>query len=142
VVDLDGTLAHMNDRGPFEWHRVDEDTVDEVLSFMLSMWLSQNCNRVVFLSGRDEVCRDITKKWIVKNVNNVRFTEGAPNAELFMRPRGSFEKDTLLKSKLFEFNVAPYYNVLAVFDDRPSVVRMWHDIGVEVWSTGDQLVEF
>ena len=142
MVDLDGTLAHMTDRGPFEWNRVGEDTVDPILSFLLSNWLIQNNNRVVFMSGRDEVCRSETIKWITKNVPNTRFTPGSTNCELFMRPTGSFEKDTVVKLRLFKEHVADRYNVLAVFDDRPSVVRMWHEIGLKVWSAGDQYVEF
>jgi predicted kinase len=142
VFDIDGTIAHMNNRSPFDWSEVSNDTPDSIMSFLISSWLIQNSNRVVFLSGRDSVCRKETMAWISKHFNNVRFGVASPNAILLMRPEGSMEKDTSVKKDLFLRYVDPVYNVLAVFDDRPSVVRMWHDLGLKVWATGDQLVQF
>ena len=31
IVDMDGTLAHMNDRGTFDFHKCDQDIVDEAV---------------------------------------------------------------------------------------------------------------
>jgi predicted kinase len=142
VFDIDGTIAHMNNRSPFDWGAVRNDTPDPIMVFLISSWLIQNSNKVVFLSGRDSVCQQETMAWISKHFNNVRFGVACPNAILLMRPEGSTEKDTSVKKDLLLRHVDSVYNVLAVFDDRPSVVRMWHDMGLKVWSTGDQLVQF
>ena len=142
VFDIDGTIAHMNNRSPYDWKVVGNDIPDPIMAFLISNWLLQRTNKVVFLSGRDSVCRKETMDWISKHFNNVKFDGEYSNAILLMRPEGSTEKDFVLKKDLFLRHVNPVYNVLAVFDDRPSVVRMWHDLGLKVWATGDQLVQF
>ena len=47
-----------------------------------------------------------------------------------MRPESDSSCDTIIKKRLFLKYVAPFYNVVGVFDDRPKVVNMWHDINI------------
>ena len=61
---------------------------------------------------------------------------------LYMRPEGSYEKDTKIKEEMFWEHIAPYYNVECVFDDRPVVCRMWADIGLNVVNVGNPYIEF
>lgn len=139
MFDIDGTIAHMKDRSPFEWHRVGEDEPDSLMCFLINSVLKTGSHRIVFMSGRDSVCREQTVEWINKHIPNVCF---GSNAELFMREQGDSRKDHIIKKELFFSHVDLCYNVHAVFDDRPQVVRVWHDIGLKVWSTGDQLINF
>jgi predicted kinase len=142
LCDIDGTIAKMVDRGPFEWHKVGSDEPDFMMQFIISSWLSDSTNNVVFLSGRDSVCRNETVEWIKKHFNNVDFTDGSGNCKLYMRQADSCIPDEIIKPELFWNHVAPYYNIVSVFDDRPKVVRAWHDIGLKVWATGDQFIDF
>lgn len=120
LVDIDGTLAHSMGRGPFDWHRVGEDDVDESIASLVRM-LHVN-EYVVLMSGRDEVCRDATKDWLRQHAISID--------SLIMRPVNDTRKDSVVKLELFRNQVAPYYNVQAVFDDRDQVVAMWRSIGL------------
>jgi predicted kinase len=137
MFDIDGTLAHMNGRKPYDWDNVHRDTCDK---FVVSM--ANNFNRdgydVLFVSGRDGVCRDKTLNWLDYQVDFV-----VNHTQLFMREANDNRKDTVIKEEIFWRDIAPYYNVQAVVDDRPCVVRMWHDIGIKkVIAVGNQCVEF
>jgi hypothetical protein len=84
---------------------------------------------IVFLSGRDEVCRKITEDWL-----SVHFEY---DYDLFMRPEGSKDKDTIVKEALYRENVHDFYNVEAVIDDRKSVVKeCWMKLGIPVIAVG------
>lgn len=139
LVDVDGTIAHMHNRSPFDWDKVKFDVPDKLLCCFLNYYLSDSNNHIIFLSGRDSICKSDTIDWINTNIPNVRFNQ---NAKLFMRAKSDNRKDYIIKSELFFNCVDNNYNVIAVFDDRPQVCRMWHDLGLKVWATGNQLIDF
>lgn len=121
MVDIDGTLAHMRGRSPFEWHRVGEDALNEAVSEVVYA-LKVNYFKVILMSGRDEVCRPETEQWMVDH--------GVLYDELVMRPEGDMRKDSIVKHELFWEHVAPGYSVRGVLDDRSQVVNMWREIGL------------
>ena len=60
-----------------------------------------------------------------------------------MRKENDNRKDSIVKEEIFWNSVAPDYNVKAVFDDRPQVVRLWHDLKIEnVICVGEPFIEF
>lgn len=121
IVDIDGTLAKMNGRGPFEWDRVGEDSVNEPVKTVVNA-LSLSHYVIVF-SGRDRVCHNKTLQWLIES--GIKFNE------LFMRPEGNNEKDCIIKRRLFDNHVKGNYNVRLVIDDRNQVVDMWRkDLGL------------
>lgn len=133
IVDIDGTLAHMTSRGPFEWEKVGEDNVDALVASVVE-GLHLQGYRIILLSGRDSVCREQTEYWLEKhNISHDR---------LHMRPEGDFRKDTVVKEEVFWQYVADNYNVKGVIDDRPVVCRMWRDLGLKVLNVGNPWVEF
>ena len=137
LVDIDGTLARMIDRGPFEWHRVGEDEpIQAVIDVVLS--LQEAGHRIVFMSGRDEACREETSAWLTRHVYNDH-PERGPHLvhELYMRPARDMRKDSIVKHELFWDNVADKYNVVGVIDDRNQVVKMWRAMGLTVFQCAD-----
>ena len=137
IFDIDGTLAHMEDRSPFDWRKVGEDKPDEIVMLLVEKFYSEGFE-IIFMSGRDEICRDITLSWL-----DYHLTFEVPSSSLFMRPHKDFRKDCLIKEELFKKNVATSFNVRAVVDDRPQVVRMWYDIGIpKVICVGNPWKEF
>ncbi len=119
IVDIDGTVALMNGRGPFEWHRVGEDLPNEpVISVVRA--LAASGYKIIFTSGRDAVCRQSTFRWLQVNVTMV--------FDLYMRPEQDSRNDSIIKAELFEL-FKDDYNVELVLDDRDSVVRLWRDMG-------------
>ncbi len=51
-------------------------------------------------------------------------------------------KDTIVKEEIFWRDIADNYNVQFVIDDRPSVARMWRELGLKVFQVGDPHIEF
>lgn len=129
LVDIDGTLAHMDDRrGPFEWHRVGEDRLDESLARLMRIIRSHepmddnHPDVIIVLSGRDGSCRPQTEEWLKRH--------GISYDHLWMRAAGDMRKDNIIKMELFDQHIRDNFWVQAVFDDRDQVVRMWRSLGV------------
>lgn len=121
LCDIDGTLAHMKDRSPYDWGRVDTDEVDPTIKNLLDVLKDKYF--IILVSGRDEVCREKTEKWLRGNE--------IPYGMLLMRPEGDIRKDSIIKRELFETHIRPYYNVEFVLDDRNQVVEMWRSLGLK-----------
>lgn len=122
LVDLDGTMALMDGRRPFEWHRVGEDlpnkaVIETVRALHAAGYL------IVFLSGRDGVCQAETQVWLDQHA-------GFNDWELYMRPQDDNRKDSVVKLELFNGYVRNRYNVHLVLDDRDQVVELWRALGI------------
>lgn len=132
IVDIDGSVAQMNGRGPFDWERVGEDLPRQhVIDIVEGL---SNKYHVVFLSGRDGSCWEQTLAWLEDNVN-------VPQFELLMRPAGNCEKDYIVKRKMFD-QVAQQYDVSMVIDDRNQVLCMWMELGIPVINVGNMYESF
>jgi hypothetical protein len=46
-----------------------------------------------------------------------------------MRPEGDTRPDEVVKRELYKEHIKGKYNVIAVFDDRAKVCRMWNELG-------------
>lgn len=121
IVDVDGTLAHMKDRSPFDWDRVGEDECDDIIKGIVNSY--DNLGTIIVMSGRDSCCRDITIKWL--NDNNIAWDT------LLMREEGDFRKDSIVKRELFDNNIKDKYYIEYILDDRNSVCDMWRDMGLK-----------
>ena len=127
IFDIDGTLAHRvkGGRGPFDWHRVGEDVVDESMlriyhDLFIGRGETHDDDKFIIVTGRDEVCRPETEKWLE---DNQIFYD-----ELFMRPKDSKDRDVDVKITIYREKIYDKYDVIAVFDDRDQVVKMWRDV--------------
>lgn len=120
ICDIDGTLAHMGERSPYDWHRVSEDTVDQIVIDILRHF---DDRVIILVSGRDESCRDITQQWLSDN--------RVPFQHLYMRPANDNRKDTIIKQELYDNYIKDKFNVQFVLDDRNQVVDMWRQNGLK-----------
>lgn len=124
LCDIDGTLAHMTDRGPFDWAKVGSDTLDTTVNDILKLYHSQGC-QVILLSGRDGSCHSQTIRWLSDN--------HVPYDGLLMRTANDMRKDAIVKREIFDTSIRDHFNVLFVLDDRDQVVEMWrNEIGLKV----------
>jgi len=126
IFDIDGTLAAMVDRGPFDWAKVGTDKVNQPVADFLR-YASQE-HAIIIMSGRDSVCRAETLNWL--NKNKIFYSV------LFMRKENDMRKDAEIKEELFFEHVAPFYNVKWVCDDRPQIVRKWQELGLWTFNVG------
>lgn len=121
ICDLDGTLCIHNGRGPFDYDKCDTDLINHAVDMVL-MAMSQQGHEIIFMSGREDSCRDLTLKWLSSH--------GWDNPLLFMRQAKDFRKDWIVKTELFNTHVRDKFMVEFVLDDRDQVVKMWRDMGL------------
>ncbi|MCK5020058.1 MAG: AAA family ATPase [Candidatus Peribacteraceae bacterium] len=120
LVDVDGTLATMKGRSPFEWHKVGQDSLNEDVARIVNN--IPYGPRIIIFSGRDGVCRPETSRWLQDNNIN--------HYDLFMRQEGDRRSDVIVKREMFDKHIRGVYNTLGVFDDRDGVVSMWRHLGL------------
>jgi predicted kinase len=129
LVDIDGTVALMTTRGPYDWARVGEDAPNlAVIAAVRAMHAAGHS--IVFCSGRDAVCREETEAWLELFV-------GVPYEALYMRPEGDSRKDSIVKREIFDENIRDKWRIVGVFDDRQQVVRMWRGLGLTVFQVAE-----
>ena len=133
ICDIDGTLARMAARGAYDWERVGEDELNEYVADMLDIQEAKGVS-IVLVSGRDSSCRYETEKWLEHHQ--------IPYNKLYMREVGDMRKDTIVKKEIFDTHIKDKYNVRVVIDDRPCVVRMWRDMGLNTMIVGNPWIEF
>lgn len=136
LVDIDGTLAHIdgdNPRNPYDASRAMEDVLDDAVSVVASMCYKHGY-RVIILTGRHSGHLQVTKDWLAKN--------GVNYDEIYCRDEGDKRPDYIVKQELFDKHIRGKYNIKFVIDDRPSVCRMWRSLGLKVLQVGDPHVEF
>ncbi len=125
VVDIDGTLAHMNGgRSPYDYTKVSQDTLDENVGNLVRV-LSDANYKIIVLSGREASCRLDTVDWLTSH--------RIPFDCLFMRKTGDNRRDSIIKYELFDQYIRPNYNVVGWIDDREQVVQMARNLGIKVY---------
>lgn len=123
IVDLDGTLAHMNGRSPYDYSKVIDDSLDEAVALLVRDAHARG-DSVLVVSGRDDSCEDDTRQWLVDNL--------VPFDELLMRKTGDKRPDREAKADIYRDHIDGWYDVRYVLDDRDSVVAMWRSLGLKV----------
>ena len=142
LIDLDGTLAlHNSGRNAFEWHRVKEDTVNEVvMAMMYGVTDNYRDNPMpIFMSGRDSICRKDTIDWLH---GNTKYNREWIAENLYMRAEGDMRPDTIVKEELIKNNLVDKYNIILALDDRLKVIRHYNLLGIYVINCSYILEEF
>lgn len=125
IVDLDGTLFDMTGvRTAFEWDKVHLDAPRPNVVKMVKL-LEYEGYKIIFMSGRDSVCRHATWDALEKHVTEPGW--------LFMRKEGDNRPDCQIKEELFWKYVAPNFDVKFAIDDRDQMVYHWRAMGLECW---------
>lgn len=133
IVDVDGTLAHITDRNPYDASRAGDDTLDDAVSSVVAM-AYQNGYKVIVLTGRHAGHLGVTKDWLE--------AKGVNYDEIYCRDEEDKRPDYIVKEELYRQHIEGKYNVKMVIDDRPSVCRMWRSIGLKTLQVGDPHHEF
>ncbi|MFE2710600.1 AAA family ATPase [Streptomyces mirabilis] len=125
MCDIDGTLAMMGDRGPYDFARCGDDGLNESVRRALVSFRLANNDEIVLLSGRGEEFREETEGWLARH--------SVPYDELWMRPAGDTRRDDIVKAELFDAHLRHRYNVRVSLDDRDRVVALWRRMGLPTW---------
>jgi predicted kinase len=121
MIDIDGTVARMNGRSPYDYSKVGTDEpIRPVLDLVESMF-NFGCN-VFFCSGRPDSCRGATEAWLSQHTQ-IPYT-------LLMRKSGDSRKDYVVKMEIYKEFIEPGYDVKLVIDDRDQVIALWRSLGL------------
>lgn len=138
VCDIDGTVADLTHRLQYakgdtkDWKKffslLSEDTALMDVYNSARLLAEENDAALVFVSARPEDYRRETVQWLRDNGMNFDY--------LVMRRKGDKRQDTDVKSDIYN-RYLKQYSIVRVFDDRPSVIRMWQELGLEVEDVGE-----
>ena len=124
IVDIDGTVALMNGRSPYDWKCVGEDEPNIIVIDFISSYKAFHSDiYIIFVSGRSSECLDLTYDWLKKHIPISFLT-------CFMRQSGDTRKDAIIKKEIYEDKIKGKYNIKFVLDNRNSVVEMWRSLGL------------
>jgi len=129
IFDIDGTLANI-------WHRrkdFDKKHFDVFMSKMdkdtVNLWcktlmvaMGYMHYDILLVTGRGEEWRETTENWLQENEIYCD--------RLFMRPAANNEKDSLIKTQIYNQLIKDEYEILFVVDDRQQVVDSWRELGL------------
>ncbi|MET9606904.1 AAA family ATPase [Streptomyces sp. NPDC006512] len=125
LCDIDGTLALLGNRGPYDFSRCELDLINESVRHALDAFRRADGDAIVLLSGRSEEHRPQTESWLR--------THRVPYDELWMRAAGDSRRDDIVKAELFDAHVRDRYAVRMSLDDRDRVVAVWRRMGLPTW---------
>lgn len=129
LIDLDGTLANIDDRREVfikdkNWDlfysKISEDKLNNWCLEIIHKF--KDDYKIVLMSGRRDYYRNATVEWLKKfNV---------PYDLLLLRSENDFRPDDVVKLEIYESKVKEVFDILFVVDDRDSVVKMWRKLGL------------
>lgn len=129
IVDIDGTLAHMSGRTPYEWHKVGADFPNAPVVHLVKDLVAAG-QHVIVMSGRDGSCEEQTRTWLDTHVS--------PGLPLYMRKANDSRRDDIIKYELFTKHVAGKFHVRFVLDDRDQVIHLWRRVlGLPTFQVAD-----
>lgn len=141
ICDLDGTLCDSSWRKHFvegeqkNWKAfyagISADPVRyDVLRMLLKEW-SERDAVVVFVTGRSDEYQGTTAEWLIRHIPTFRHTD------MWMRDTGDHRPDVEVKRELFA-EVMEQYDVVLAFEDRPHIVEMIRELGIECVDVGEK----
>jgi predicted kinase len=127
LCDLDGTLALLNGRDPYDASTCEQDVLNEPVALVVRTFGATHT--ILFLSGRSEKHRAETERWLLRH--------GFPVDRLWMRAEGDHRKDAVMKRELYEEHVQGKFFVEFVLDDRNQVVDLWRELGLPCFQVAE-----
>jgi predicted kinase len=125
VCDLDGSLALLNGRNPYDASECQNDTINLPVAETVKLYYNAGY-KIIFCSGRIEKYREQTIEFIKKHLPGIEY-------DLFMRHNSDKRKDCIMKDEIFRREIEGKYNTLFCLDDRQQVVDHYRSIGLTVF---------
>ena len=118
LCDLDGTLALIHNRDPYDATHCDEDMLNEPVAEVLRNYYNKDY-QILLVTGREERFREQTIRFLEKH--------SIAYHQLWMRKTKDYRKDTIVKKEIFNTEIADNFDIEFVLDDRNQVVDMWRN---------------
>jgi predicted kinase len=103
IVDIDGTVANIDHRNPFDQRAVYEDPVIPNICNLVKAMATAGY-KIIFLSGRTENCRSDTLKWINDKAK-------LPCEILLLNKNGESRSSDITKEEIFNNYVKDKYSI-------------------------------
>lgn len=143
IFDLDGTLADCRHRIPYiigldgkklskpDWPAfhaacVDDKPINKTIALLQMFYVVE---RIYIITGRNESVREATDKWLERY-------DIYPH-KLIMRKKNDRRHDVVIKQEMLAEEGLTPSNVIGVFEDRSTVVRMYRDLGFTCYQVND-----
>lgn len=127
-VDLDGTLARMHSRSPYDWDRVDEDLLDvpvaDTVEAFHSLIRTTEVGKIFICTGRDGSSLELSKKWLDHY--------GVAYDKIFIRQEGDQRPDWVVKEEMWR-EISESHCIRVLIDDRCQVVDRARALGLKVF---------
>lgn len=124
VVDMDGTLARLGSRGPFDYARCGEDAANELVVGVVNHF-ARTGHAVLVVTGRPAKVHGQTTNWL--SVHGVQYDL------IYMRLDNDYRKDSVFKAETYRSDIEPAFDVKLALDDRDSSVFTWRLLGIPTW---------
>lgn len=118
ICDLDGTLALMNGRNPFDASTCDQDLINEPVSNLLKNYKNLGY-KILLVSGREDKYKEPTLRFLA--THEIVFDD------LMMRKTKDSRKDSIVKTEIYNNHIKGNYFIEFVLDDRNQVVDTWRN---------------
>lgn len=137
IWDLDGTLAIKHPgRDIYDGSKAHLDTVShpvaDVLEILHDLPVHGGGPHRIYCTGRGEWDRAVTEAWLERHFN---FDPACGDLLLMRQNKG--RADWKEKLDLYNEHIRGKYNVLACFDDRDQVVRLWRELGLTCFQVAE-----
>jgi predicted kinase len=142
VFDLDGTLCNLEHREHFvkgekkDWKGFFNGISDDEPNVWCEKLVSavEFLGIAVFASGRPDEYRVSTQQWLDYH--------GFSTQYLFMRSRGDYRQDYIIKENILDFEILSRFEPLCFIDDRKQVIEMYRQRGFVVLDCAGEKGDF
>ncbi|MEP7093175.1 MAG: AAA family ATPase [Flavobacterium sp.] len=118
ICDLDGTLALMNGRNPFDASTCDQDLINNPVASVLKNYKKLGY-KILLVSGREDRYKEPTLRFLEQH--EIEYDD------LIMRKTKDSRKDSIIKTEIYNESIKDKYFVEFVLDDRNQVVDTWRN---------------
>lgn len=128
IFDMDGTLALLNGRDPYDASTCEYDLPNYPVIDVLRKY-QKDGYKIIICSGRKDEFAEQTGRWLDK-------FDIKPDL-LLMRVTDDNRNDSIVKEEMFKNHILGKYYVEVVYDDRERVVDTWRDLGLTCFQVSD-----
>ena len=133
IFDMDGTLCDTSsvlhfiegeDKDYAAFHAASADCPPRAEVVEAAKAEQASGRAILVVSSREFIWRDLTLDWLVKHE--------VPYDAIYLRIVGDYRKDVAIKKDILAQIKADGFEVLAAWDDKPSVLDLWRENDIEV----------
>lgn len=125
IFDIDGTLADNTGRNPFDWKKVDQDSLRRNVAHILHLHANVKTTEkpsIIVCTGRSEEAATLTKAWLNDH--------GLVYDAFYSRKRNDFRPDWQIKEEIWR-EIARTKYIIGMYDDRDQIILHSRLLGLD-----------